>query len=512
MTKTKVPTSLFPAAAAATPASPERAGFSWTSSVVWLASALLVALPLCAGPFAAATASPFQYPKWLLLGAGSALMAVVGAVALLTDPEARARVLRLVALPPVWGALLFAAAFAAATLLAADPAVAGSVAWMVLGPLGAALALAFSAGSPRALCRLRVALVVAGVAVAVVGLGDSFGLLPLFTWVYGKTPEEMLRERGPEFLRAMVGGVWGRGRLIATIGNPAYVGGFLIVATLLLSIGLLELFTNREAKHRLRRAVLHAAGLALCGATLLLTSTREAFLGIFAGLGVWVLLQPRIEDFLRRAWMLLAGLAVILAVVVAIFSTSNSLNVFGWNVAGRFAELRDLRSESVRERLIFYSVAGELFSARPALGWGPGMYGVRFYPTLQERMDSGATGAWELWIGKLAGRASENTHNDLFQFAVECGAIGLGAFLWLLAGILATGWATVRARFTTDAADGARGATFLATWVGASIPLLTSFPLRTPERAFTWWMLAAATLAWIAAARHAHTNDTASES
>ena len=116
-----------------------------------------------------------------------------------------------------------------------------------------------------------------------------------------------------------------------------------------------------------------------------------------------------------------------------LFSFENPINRRNLRLANRFVQLFDVTSDSVKERILFYSVGSRMIGEMPVLGSGPGTYRLRFYPFVERLVDSDETAASELAAAHLRGRIAEHAHNDYIELLVEMGALGgLLAFLFLL--------------------------------------------------------------------------------
>ncbi|GEM_PF-2760968 len=459
----------------------------------WILAITLAALPLAVLPRLVALQSTYILVKSVLMGWISAAVMITAGLALLFEERAAIRARAWIRLPAAWGLVAFGAIYAASALTGIKPYYSQTIAWMTLGPLGMAVACGWILASPAHARRFAQMMIVGGLGVSIFGIVDAMNILPVFKWLYGKTPEEILLQRGTQFLRSFYG--LERGRFLSTLGNPAYVGGFLVVPSLLTMGWLIRGW--RGVRPRGWRALAGWAILLCLIVTLVASATREAWVGILFGLAAQGMLALFLRSkekqsaarISRAVWIAPAALVAALLALGVIFSTPNPLNRQGINVFGRFAQLANPRSDSIHERIIFYTLAGRMFSQHPWLGWGPGMFGVRFYPTIEEFMEEGPTGPWMRITDGLDGRVAENAHNDVFQLGVECGLLGLAAFCWIIASVVASAWG-LRGQ-GENAPAGALSIFYIlyCAWIGALATLLTSFPLHTPSRALYFWVL-----------------------
>ncbi|MEQ8820830.1 MAG: O-antigen ligase family protein [Sumerlaeia bacterium] len=387
-------------------------------------------------------------------------------------------------------------------------------------------------------CSLAGSVVVA----AVVWLAVA-GFTSITQPIYGSDPLAML-EQGADLAGSLEGGR-GRAAAISTLGNPEYTGSFLAAAFLLAGCLAMDGWGSRRA-HRwgfwaglLLMAFLGGAALlsesrtvavivaaGLLARWLLSTSFRGvtivSVLSILAVSGVlmgpaavlvpgslilfaavvieyrrghlnenWTRLDARIRKlFLFAPVVLLLGLLAV--------ATVSPLRVRAVRYASRFAE-SDSSDRSVRMRLVLFMLAGEMALQDPVFGAGPGFYGPRYFPALDDVVRSDASGTMAFarldartWFGKQA-------HNDFLQMAAELGVPYLALFLALLTWVF---WRLSRiARAPSPDAFLAGLARALAvTLVGYMAMMLSSFPLDEGARTATFWGLVAAAVGLIAIA------------
>lgn len=474
----------------------------------WLLWALVLCLPLAIWPGIRSVLSPHVMVKFVIMGvAGSAILLLAG-LALVIDRHSAERARGWIASPPAWGFAALGMVIIAATVASPVADYAWFEAWIVLIPLALGAACGWLFHLREHARRTAWMMVAAGFLVALLGLLDAAGIVPLLEWTTGgRTMEDLLGEYG-----ASVQGGAARGRLLSTLGNPAYVGGFLVIPTVILGCWLIAGWERERPSWK--RAAAGWVALGVMAVALVATSTREAWLGIVVGVAARLWLADRTprrdsEDegragwmgLPRQGWLALGAMAAGLLLLLVVFSTPNPVNRRGWNVAGRFVELADPRSDSIRERLMFYTLASRMASQRPWLGWGPGMFGIRFYPTIEQFLDEGPHGPWAMRIESLRGRVADNAHNDFLQMTVECGVLGLAAMVWLFASVLVLGSTRSRRPGLMVQPDNAGTVRVLAcAWVACLATLLTSFPLHTPARALFFWVLTG-TLASLLVAR-----------
>ena len=161
------------------------------------------------------------------------------------------------------------------------------------------------------------------------------------------------------------------------------------------------------------RAAAWAVPAWLAGALSLgLTSVRGAWLGFAAGCGLCVLT-------LRRRWLVLAALAVVLAGALALEP----------RLLHRVKSIGDLADDTTRDRLAMLSAGLGLAIAHPLMGIGPG--GVKHvYPVVAPP--------------EALRRSTSHLHNTPRQIVVERGLPGLAAWIAIWVGFFGAAWRVLR--------------------------------------------------------------------
>ncbi|KKW32363.1 MAG: O-antigen ligase-related protein [Candidatus Uhrbacteria bacterium GW2011_GWA2_52_8d] len=190
-------------------------------------------------------------------------------------------------------------------------------------------------------------------------------------------------------------------RAYGTFPHPNIFGGY--VAFGIVALAWLARFVH--SKIRLLGALMASS---LLGATLIITFSRSAWLGLFIaflvllGLMLW---QRRIPP--RRA------LPVMALGLVSILST---LFMFHAQVFSRFDTSQRLEIISLEERASQYQTFSDVFFESPFLGVGPGAYTF-----ILERLDPGHS----VW-------SYRPIHNVYLLMLAELGLVGMVAFGWSL--------------------------------------------------------------------------------
>jgi O-antigen ligase len=275
------------------------------------------------------------------------------------------------------------------------------------------------------------------------------------------------------------------------LGNPEYFGGYM-AALAVLSYGL--------ALASVGRPFSRMAWVALCFfylAAIVLSGTRGAILGSFVGIALVSMQFYRTLPQATRKRILVALVVLLGAVVVlvTIFSVPSPLNVRRMRVAQRFLATFDLASDSVRERILFFSVASRIVRDHPLFGVGPGCFKLYFYPTVAKLVEEDERAGFRHFAMTLQGRVAEHAHNDYLEFLSDTGIVGFATFAFVIASLL---WlyryvAQLPAPHENSGEEGFQLWSQATTCFGAMACLLVnalfSFPLHLPVRAALFWIL-----------------------
>ena len=249
------------------------------------------------------------------------------------------------------------------------------------------------------------------------------------------------------------------GRVFSTLGNPVYLGAYLVlVLPLALSLAL-------TVKSRLR--YLYVAVLILGAMALIFTYTRAAWIGTAVSLAVIVFVHAR--ELNRRNLVLVFSVVSIVVVMTTMLFLVKPEKA---GVYSRIAASFNLSAGSVGERLGFWRTSLSVVRERPLFGWGLETFGDVSWP---HRPDD---------VNGRPPRA-DRPHNQFLYMASSLGLIGLTAYLWLLAVIFRRIWRGVREN--EDAGD-----RYLATGIfaaGLGYIVQEQFSFSQVETAPLFWLL-----------------------
>lgn len=300
---------------------------------------------------------------------------------------------------------------------------------------------------------------------------------------------------GYDFLRSFYPFAYAKGDarnyIHSFLGNPEYFGGYMAPVAVL---------CFGAALHPSRRGAVRVGWTVLCLfflAGLVLSGTRGAFLGAAVGGAILgrSLYRTQSGPVRRRLLVLLSVLLLGLFVGGIVLSVPNPLNVRRMRLVQRFANMFDLGSDSVRERILFFCVASRLVWEKPVLGIGPGCFKLQFYPTVEKFVREDERAGFRHFAETLQGRVAEHAHNDYLEFMSEGGLVGFAAFSAVIAVLI---WRfAARRRFIVGEAPVESSQTerlYEQTLYFAAIACLLfnalfSFPLHLPVRATLFWIL-----------------------
>ncbi len=289
-------------------------------------------------------------------------------------------------------------------------------------------------------------------------------------------------------------------RVGSTLGNPIFLGGYVALAFFITICGL----TARQAEggaggRGLARRLALAAVALMQLATLVLSQSRGPLLGLSAGVFVlslaWSLRARGARGtesgggWHRHAWALViaAGVAAFGLLVLLAAPRTPLAGVRRLPVVGRLAAALDPSVPTARVRLLIWrgvvaltttapplrDAAGEedrLHALRPLVGYGPDCFDLAFNRVFPP----------ELGVVERRNSIPDRAHCETFDLLVGTGALGLGAWLALLAGGLAFG-TTLAVRGGHDGPASLR--TFVMALAGVAAVTATTVLLDRPDLA-----------------------------
>jgi O-antigen ligase len=261
----------------------------------------------------------------------------------------------------------------------------------------------------------------------------------------------------------------GLGQVISTLGNKEYVAGLL--AYILLPAVIL-IFRLRSTLLRLAALVLIAFNF---GALMLFdqAGANVALLAAFAAAVVgWLIFRP-IEPLRRaRAWILALILIVGLAYLVE--APSGPLNsMVGLSADGTSWIGTLWRQNSGATRAWDWWIGLEMWKSSPWVGVGLGNYKLEFLPYKAQFLQTPRGANYDFYIARAA-----QAHNEYVQVLAEVGVFGLAAvaafLIFLMTSLLS------RLRRNADEGDRLDLILYSAGLVAVVVHALVSFPAHLP--------------------------------
>lgn len=204
-------------------------------------------------------------------------------------------------------------------------------------------------------------------------------------------------------------------RFAGSLGNPAYVGTFMLFTMAFSLIAAFRAITKQEKKW-----FFGIAALSLLSSWM--SQTRGAFLGFAVGTVVALFFVALKNQALRKkALGVLAILIVISSTLIAFRSSSTLQKIPGFRVF-----TISLQEQTAQTRLWTWNSALKGFKERPIFGWGPENFSMVFDKYFDHRHFDAKTGGGETWF--------DRAHSLYFDALAETGIVG---FLGLLSVICA---------------------------------------------------------------------------
>lgn len=194
-----------------------------------------------------------------------------------------------------------------------------------------------------------------------------------------------------------------------TLGNPIFLGMYLL---LLFFIALSFLLSKRN----LYLKIFYGTSLLIFAATILITGSRAAYLGIIVGVIVFLILYPKKTVVLK--YSIIALLIIIIAGVVSVNTVSHFPAFIQNNrIFQQIAPRLSINAVLGEGRFPAWKIAVAAIKEKPILGWGPENYSIAY----DKYYDPNITSVpW--W---------DRAHNIFLEVASQAGLAGLIAYLGL---------------------------------------------------------------------------------
>jgi O-antigen ligase len=204
-------------------------------------------------------------------------------------------------------------------------------------------------------------------------------------------------------------------RVFSTIGNPAFLGSYLLFN--IFFVGYL-IFSDSQERRPLVSRVAGSLILILLTSALILTGTRGAYLGFFAGAAICLFLfsffsgNPKLRKYF---WLILIVVALAIS---SLFIFRSSAFVQSNTFLSRLTSI-SLSDATAQSRLILWQGAWRAWQEKPIFGWGAENYEAAINKYFDARLLD-----QEAWF--------DRAHNFIFDYGVTGGWVGLLSYLALI--------------------------------------------------------------------------------
>ena len=231
-------------------------------------------------------------------------------------------------------------------------------------------------------------------------------------------------------------------RVDATFGNATYLAVYEIFHLFLILFCLVRFWQSRYWSKGIWLRILFFGYILLGLLDLVIlykTATRGGILGLGLGLiisAVLILWREKKVLVVRRAAWITLGLAAV--VIVGFFAVKDSSWVARSETLSRLASI-SVNDRTTQSRFLVWDMSWQGFKERPLLGWGPENYILVFSKYYNPAMYN-----QELWF--------DRSHNVVFDWLINAGALGLLAYLSLFGVSLYLLWWKKNSLITTERA------------------------------------------------------------
>jgi len=258
------------------------------------------------------------------------------------------------------------------------------------------------------------------------------------------------------------------GRAFSTLGHPNFLAAYLVLVIPVVGAHLLSAVSWPA---RLFRSTVLGANV-LC---LYLTFSRSGWLGLLTAVGFVAALQLIYSR--RRSWWLVGiGCAFVILAASSLVAYLDPAGLVSRSPLEPVHSFLRGKSATAHVRALTWSGVWKLIADRPVLGFGPETFRLIFpraFPPL-------------LSIYGGAAAAGDHAHNELLDWALNTGLLGVAAYVSWFATVMWTGL-----RSLSDIADNAQRTLLiglLAAMVGYTVQNQLSFVTIAPMSYF--WMIA----------------------
>lgn len=205
-------------------------------------------------------------------------------------------------------------------------------------------------------------------------------------------------------------------RVFGTLGNPAYLAGYLIFN--IFFAGYLFALSIKQAESKKWEKFIWGAAIFLQFIVIFLTGTRGALVGLLFGTIFFIICLAIFHPQARIKKYFLVALILIFILGGFIFAFRQNDFIKNNSFLGRLASV-SFKEVTVQNRLILWQSSWQAWQERPIFGWGL----ENFEPAINKYFDA-RLNPYEAWY--------DRAHNFLFDYGIADGWIGLASYLFLI--------------------------------------------------------------------------------
>ncbi len=264
-----------------------------------------------------------------------------------------------------------------------------------------------------------------------------------------------------------------------TLGNPDYVGGFLMILSFWILLGC-SWFNKKSV---------FLPVFFLTFFVTIITQTRSAIVGLLGGLLFLLLSFRKYQNIHFRKSLLIILSICFIMLLAGTYIVGNVFTGFTEFFLQRMHSAVMLMESSFKVRLLHWQITTDMFLDNWLLGISPGMYRIEYLEYLLDFAGSPAAEPFENVIKSSGGRLAGEAHNDFFQIFAEYGLIAGAAFFFIISWY----FVSVAGIYRKKSSEGVFLVIFSALLIAVLIHAFFSFPFQLFVRAFyIWFTLGAA--------------------
>lgn len=277
-----------------------------------------------------------------------------------------------------------------------------------------------------------------------------------------------------------------RFKVLATLGNPDYLAGYLSPILLILIVTML---TVKKFAYMFFLLILNV----VITLTVLFTESRANFVGLFIGVIIILVYFYRYRQQLPLFKTFTSKQVKYVSIFLFLFILTGSLIFISTHKSSIITRMKELLSFKIvgghKERSIFYILANEMIFDHPFLGVGIGMYKIEYTnyiemlstdPSLQKSFDN--------ILKSYPNTIAEHAHNDFLEVWAERGSLAFFIFLYILVLFFFQLY-----HITKDKSISSSKRFFsvgiLASMICYFLHSMANFPLHSPERGVLFWVI-----------------------